>query len=197
MKAKEEELRVLVVDDHPVVRAGLRRLLEAEGYSVVGEAGSGEEGLRLAQELQPNLVVWDLAMPQGGLGPVRELKERAPQAKVLVVTVLDVREVMEEARRAGVDGVLSKGASCAELAQALRTLRQGRCFFLDSPQLSPREQEILQLIAAGLGNKEVAERLQISVKTVEAHLENLKGKLGLKSTAELRAWALRRPGSHV
>jgi len=183
---------VLIVDDHPVVREGLRRLILNQGVYVVGEAGTGQEGLRLAQDLQPDLIIWDLAMPGGGLGRLAELKTASPDSKVLVITVLDVAEVAGEAERAGADGIVSKGAPPEELVQALHTVLRGRRAFPKVSHLSPREEQIMVLLAEGLGNKEIAERLGVSTKTVESHLDNLKAKLGCTSTADLRARALRR-----
>ncbi|MBC7099532.1 response regulator transcription factor [Candidatus Bipolaricaulota bacterium] len=185
-------IRVLIVDDHPVVREGLARLLSRAGMYVVGEAGSGEEGVGLARGLSPQVVLWDLAMPGGGLAAIKRLREAAPQARILVLTALDDPLLSREAAAAGADGFLAKTCAPGELVAAVRACARGERVFPQGPELSPREEELLSLLSQGLSNREAAERLGISVKTVESHLENLKRKLGCKSTAELRARALRR-----
>ncbi|HHE47693.1 MAG TPA: response regulator transcription factor [Candidatus Acetothermia bacterium] len=185
-------IRVLIVDDHPVVREGLARLLARAGLTPVGEAASGEEGIRLARELQPDVVLWDLAMPGGGLPAIGKLKTAVPGVRVLVLTALDDPLLSREMARAGADGFLGKTCTPEELTRAVRACAQGIPFFPCLPELSPREERVLDLLAQGLSNRAIAERLGISVKTVESYLENLKRKLGCASTAELRARALRR-----
>ena len=185
-------IRVLIVDDHPVVRQGLARLLSQAGLNPVGEAATGEEGIRLAGELSPEVVLWDLAMPGGGLSAIERLRAAAPKARVLILTALDDPLLAREAARAGADGFLAKTCPPEELVEAVRACARGERCFPGLPRLSPREEELLGLLATGISNRELASRLGISVKTVESHLENLKAKLGCKSTAELRARALRR-----
>jgi len=137
-------------------------------------------------------VLWDLAMPGGGLAAIKRLREAAPQARILVLTALDDPLLSREAAAAGADGFLAKTCAPGELVAAVRASARGERVFPQGPELSPREEELLSLLSQGLSNREAAERLGISVKTVESHLENLKRKLGCKSTAELRARALRR-----
>jgi len=185
-------IRVLIVDDHPVVREGLARLLARAGLTPVGEAASGEEGIRLARELEPDVVLWDLAMPGGGLSAIGRLREAAPEARVFILTALDDPLLAREAARAGADGFLAKTCPPEELVEAVRACARGEACFPHLPCLSPREEEVLALLSQGLSNREIAERLAVSVKTVESHLEKLKEKLGCASTAELRARALRR-----
>jgi len=185
-------IRVLVVDDHPVVRQGLSHLLSQAGMEVVGEAASGEEGMALTRELAPDVVLWDLAMPGGGLSAIGKLKTAVPGVRVLVLTALDDPLLSREVARAGADGFLGKTCTPEELAQAVRVCAQGIPFFPRLPELSPREEKVLDLLAQGLSNRLIADKLGISVKTVESYLENLKRKLGCASTAELRARALRR-----
>ncbi|HIP99465.1 TPA: response regulator transcription factor [Candidatus Bipolaricaulota bacterium] len=187
-------IRVLIVDDHPLVRRGLARLLSRAGMEPVGEAANGEEGLRLARELEPDVVLWDLAMPGGGLGALEGLRGAAPGARVLVLTALDDPLLAREAARAGATGFLAKTCPPEELIAAVRACARGTHYFPRLPCLSPREEEVLAFLSQGLSNREIAARLGVSVKTVESHLEKLKGKLGCASTAELRARALRRPG---
>ena len=187
-------IRVLIVDDHPVVRQGLVRLLSRAGFEVVGEAAAGREGISLAKELSPDLVLWDLAMEGGGLGAVEKLKRAAPGARVLVLTALADPLLSREAVRAGADGFLAKTCPPDELVEAVRACARGEAVFPFGAELTPREEELLALLSAGLPNRRIAEELGISPKTVEAHLESLKRKLGCPSTAELKALAVRRLG---
>ncbi|HAZ30031.1 TPA: DNA-binding response regulator [Candidatus Acetothermia bacterium] len=187
-------IRVLIVDDHPVVREGLARLLAEAGIAVVAAARDGAEGARLAQEHRPDLVLWDLAMPGGGVAGLARLREAVPQCRVLVITALDDPWLAAEAARAGANGFLAKCSSPAELVAAVRDCVRGRPWHPSSPDLSPREGEVFALLSQGIPNRDIARRLGISVKTVESHLERLKDKLGCGSTAELRARAARRGG---
>ncbi|MCR4392462.1 MAG: response regulator transcription factor [Candidatus Acetothermia bacterium] len=184
-------IRVLIVDDHPIVREGLSRLLARRGLDVVGQAADGEEGTRLAAGLAPDVVVWDLAMPAGGVTGLSHLKRTAPGCRVLVVTALDDPWLAAEAARAGADGFLAKTASPEEFIAAIRACAEGRPAFPSVPELSPREEEVFALLGQGLANRDIAARLGISPKTVESHLERLKEKLGCASATELRALALR------
>lgn len=185
-------IRVLIVDDHPVVRAGLSRLLAREGIAVVGEAQTGEEGIALALELQPDVILWDLAMPGGGISGIPKLKAVAPEVRVMILTALDDPLLSREVMKAGADSFLAKTCHPDRLLAAVRACAQGKPHFPTFSPLSPREEELLALLSQGLTNREIAERLAVSVKTVENHIENLKAKLGLATTSELRALALRR-----
>lgn len=185
-------IRVLVVDDHPIVREGLVRLLAKAGIEVVGQAQDGGEGVRLAALLRPQVVLWDLAMPGGGFRGLANLANAAPEARVLVLTALDDPLLAREAARTGAAGFLAKTASPRELVAALNACAQGENAFPNLPELTPRERQVLSLLGEGLSNQEIADKLGISVKTVEAHLERLKGKFCCTSTAELRAQALKR-----
>lgn len=184
-------IRVLIVDDHPLVRDGLARLLAGHGIAVVGLAAEGGEGIRLARRERPDVVLWDLAMPAGGVTGLSHLKRTAPGCRVLVVTALDNPWLAAEAARAGADGFLAKTASAEEFIAAIRACAEGRPAFPSVPELSPREEEVFALLGQGLANRDIAVRLGISPKTVESHLERLKEKLGCASAAELRALALR------
>ncbi|QAA77174.1 MAG: hypothetical protein BIP78_1408 [Candidatus Bipolaricaulis sibiricus] len=187
-------IRILVVDDHPLVREGLARLLVGHGFAVVGLAADGEEGIRLAVREGADVILWDLAMPGGGLDGIARLKAAAPGSRLLAVTALDDPWLGAEAIRAGADGFLPKSSSPEELRRAILDSLAGRGPCPAPPPLSPREEEVFRLLGAGLGNQEIAQALGISVKTVETHLEALKGKLGCRTTAELRARALQRGG---
>ncbi|MCS7216811.1 MAG: response regulator transcription factor [Candidatus Bipolaricaulota bacterium] len=183
--------RVLVADDHPVVREGLRKLFARAGFRVVAEAQTGEEAQEKAAALRPDLVVWDLVMPGGGLQGLQGLRQRCPEAKVLVITALAAPTLAQEAVRAGAHGLVAKTANPEEILAAAHAVLRGELFLPKETPLTGREQEVLHLLGQGLRLGEIAERLQISAKTVESHLENLKAKLGCRSVPELRALALR------
>jgi len=181
---------VLVADDHPLVREGLRRLLFRAGFEVV-EAENGEEAIRKAEELGPRLVLWDLLMPGGSLEGLRRLREKVPEAKILVLTALDTPGLGEEVLRAGAQGLVEKTADPEEILRAIHAVLRGETLAPLEENLTAREEEILRLLAQGLRLAEIAEKLGISPKTVESHLEHLKEKLRCKSVPELRALALR------
>ncbi len=182
-------IRVLIVDDHALVREGLSRLLQRAGCCVVGEAFDAASGLALAEQHMPDVVLWDLIMPGGGLHSLRELPVGP---RVLVLTAVDDVLLASEVRRAGAHGYLPKTVSAQELVDAVVRVARGEPVFPPIPDLSPREMQVLELVSGGCSNCAIAKGLKISVKTVEAHLERLKEKLGKESTAELRAWAARR-----
>lgn len=182
---------VLIVDDHPLVRAGLRELLREAGFVVVGEASSAGEAERLARELQPDLVVWDWALPDGGREALVRFLGAFPGTRVLVVSAFLGPELACALREMGVQGVVSKTAAPGELLRAVEAVARGEGAFPEAAYLSPREREVLAFLRKGWGNAEIAEKLGISVKTVEGHIERLKRKLGCPSTAALRALAIR------
>ena len=208
-------MRILICDDHAVVRAGIRLILEQEaGFEIVGEAASGEELIAEAGRLRPDIVITDLSMPGlGGLEALPRVRQAAPEAKILVLTVHEDEAYFFRALEAGAAGYVLKGASAEELLAALRLVARegvpvphtlGQRLLAeytdrtkDSPppnyaQLSPREREVLSLVADGRMNKEIAERLSISVRTVERYRASIMNKLGLHNRAELVAYAVRR-----
>jgi two-component system response regulator NreC len=208
-------MRILICDDHAVVRAGIRLILEQEaGFEIVGEATSGEELIAEASRLRPDIVVTDLSMPGlGGLEAVPRVRQAAPEAKILILTVHEDEAYFFRALEAGAAGYVLKGASAEEFLAALHLVVQGGvpiprtlaqhllADYLDkaksSPasnhvQLSPRERDVLALVAEGSTNKEIAERLSISVRTVERYRASIMNKLGLHNRAELVAYAVRR-----
>lgn len=206
--------KVLICDDHAVVRAGLRLTLEKEkDFEVVGEAENAEQAIAQAVRYHPDLVLMDISMPGlGGLEAIPRLRAAVPEVKVLIVTVHDDEAYFFRALEAGAAGYVLKGASVGELLAALRLIIHGgvpiprklapRLFsdYLnrvedgmapDYQQLSPREREVLRLIARGNTNKEIAQELSISVRTVERHRSSIMKKIGLQNRAELVAYAVR------
>ncbi|MBI3976995.1 MAG: response regulator transcription factor [Chloroflexi bacterium] len=207
-------IRVLLAEDHDIVREGTRQLLERAGdLSIVGEAGDGEEAVRLAERLRPDVVVMDVRMPKmGGLEATRRIKGRHPTTKVLILSAYENDEYVLPLLEAGADGYLLKTTTGAELAQAIRTVHAGRTALdplvagkvvsrLTSRQhgyraegmavaLTGREVEVLQAAARGMANKEIAEALCISSYTVQVHLRNIFGKLGVDNRTEAVTYAL-------
>ncbi|HMQ52491.1 MAG TPA: response regulator transcription factor [Anaerolineae bacterium] len=207
-------IQILIADDHGVLRAGLRALLSAEeGIAVVGEAGDGPEALRLAALLEPDMVLLDLSMPGlSGIEVTRQLKKDRPCIHTLILTVHEDRTLLEEALHAGASGYILKKAVESELIDAIRAVSRGEMYVHPAmtrallsklasetapPQqehefLTPRETEVLQLIAQGHTNRQIAVLLNISIRTVESHRANLMGKLGLQSRVELVRYARER-----
>ncbi|HKB77133.1 MAG TPA: response regulator transcription factor [Myxococcales bacterium] len=207
-------LRVVLADDHALVRAGFRSLLEAlPGIQVVGEAADGREALRLIGELRPDLALIDIAMPGlNGLEVVGRAAKEQPRTRVIVVSMHAQDEYVRRALVAGAAGYMLKHADGKELEMAIRAVAAGETWLSPSVSkkvvaaysesarggakdplelLTGRQREILQLIAEGHSRKEIAQRLQLSVKTVESHRAQLAERLGTRSTAELVRWAVR------
>lgn len=198
-------LRVLVVDDHPVVRQGTRRILEEAGFEVVAEADTAERALELAEATRPQVVLADVRLPgTSGIELTAELRRRHPSVRVLVLSSYANPSYVKAALGAGSSGYMLKTASDEELVSAVRAVSLGATV-LDaavsaelvsdaSPTaraLTDRELEIVELVARGLASKDVAARLQVSKRTVDAHLSHLYTKLGVGSRVELVAWATR------
>ncbi len=204
----EPPVRVLLVDDHAVLRSGLRLLLEREeGLEPVGEAGSAEEALRALPRLTPDVVVIDIEMPGiGGLEGVTKIRERAPDAHLLVLSMHDQARDVRRAFDAGAHGYLPKAAADEDLVRAIRAVAAGERYVhpslgaaLASPkeaggpidELTAREREVLRLLALGHTNQEIAERLVVSVRTVESHRAHVMTKLRVSTRAGLVREALR------
>lgn len=209
-------IRVLVADDHVVVRQGIRHVLEGDpGLTVIGEAEDGSTTLAQAERARPDVVLLDLTMPgASGLDVVRRLRARLPDTKVLILSVHDDREYVLESVRAGAHGYLRKDSSPADIRQAIHAVHAGDSFFsppvarhlTDALQQAPRrgapgpaadlgaltgrEREVLARIARGLTNRETAGELGISVRTVEAHRDSLMRKLGIHTVAGLTRFAM-------
>lgn len=203
-------VRILLADDHPVFRQGLRALLEREKFDVVGEASDGLEAIAAAERLQPQVVVIDLAMPSlNGIDAVREIVKRAPRAKAVLLTMHTEEYHVLEALRAGAKACVSKSQAAEHLLQAIKDVCAGGVYLsphvsgavvqaylakteLPYDPLTPRERQVLQLIAEGKTTKETAAVLDVSVKTAETHRTNLMEKLDIHSTAGLVRYAIRR-----
>jgi two-component system, NarL family, response regulator NreC len=206
-------VKIVIADDHGVLRAGLRALLSAEpGFEVVGEAASGEEALRVAVERRPDIVLLDISMPGcGGLEAVKMLKEKLPRTHVLILTVHEDETLLRGAIRAGASGYIIKRAVESELIGAIHSVQRGdlyvhpgmtRALLQDSSRdaaprrgdgasLTRREVGVLRLLAQGYTNRQIAEELGLSERTSETHRANIMGKLGLKSRVDLVRWAAR------
>lgn len=207
----ERPTRVLVADDHAIVRTGIRHVLESEpGFTVVGEAANGEEALALARSLQPDVVVLDISMPgESGLQVTQELRRLAPESRVLILSMHDNTEYVREGLRAGAHGYILKDTAATELRDAIHAVRRGESYF--SPpiarrlsdvvrgaaeeedllgQLTARERQVLVGVARGRTNREIALELGISHRTVETHRESLMRKLGIRTVAGLTRIAL-------
>jgi DNA-binding NarL/FixJ family response regulator len=196
--------RVVLVDDHSVVRAGLRHLLESDDtVSVVGEAATAAEGVKRAAELQPDLVILDVSMPgASGLAVIGRLREVSASSRVLILSMHADAEYVREADRLGAAGYLLKDDAATELPDAIATMRRGERYVSaklatvssagrpsDQP-LTPRERDVLRGIARGQTNKEIASDLKISHRTVETHRENIMRKLAVHSVAGLTRYAI-------
>ncbi|HEY1852269.1 MAG TPA: response regulator transcription factor [Candidatus Binataceae bacterium] len=209
----DEAIRVLIADDHRVLIGSLRALLEHHGFEIVGEATTGEEALAIAAKVHPHVIVMDLEMPgTGGLAAAHRMKQAAPAAKVLILSAHDDEsDVLEALNEAGVAGYLVKSDAPEELISAVRSVAVGKRYLssaiapiilgqLKKPRLpgasnqsrlTLRELEVLRLLSDGSTSKDIAQRLGISPKTAQAHRENIKNKLGLRSTAEMVRYAIK------
>jgi len=209
-----ERQRIVIAEDHTILREGLRALIAADpDFEVVGEAGDGYEAVRSAERLNPHLVLMDLSMPRmNGMDAIREIRRRAPETKIVVLTVHKTEEYILATLKAGADGYVLKDATREELLMAVRNVISGKRYispgisekviegYLDGRKdikprtswetLTHREREILKLIAEGHRNREIADYLCISVKTVEKHRANLMEKLDLHNVQALTTFAI-------
>ena len=208
-----DKIRLLLVDDHDIVRAGLRMLFLAEpDMAIVGEVGSGAAALQAVQELHPDVVLMDVAMPgMSGIEATRRIKELHPDTAVLALTMYEDEQYFFQMLDAGASGYVPKRAAADELVSAIRVVSQGNVFLYPSvarllvsdflkraeaeqPEseelLTPREREVLTFIAEGRTNRQIAEALVISVKTVDRHRENIMRKLNLHNRVELVKYAI-------
>lgn len=211
------QVRIIIADDHEIMRKGLRALLEARPeWQVISEASTGREAVEKAKELQPNVAVLDIGMPElNGLEATRHIVHESPQTQVLILTMHESEQMVRDVLDAGARGYVLKSDAARDLVNAVDALSQHRTFFssrisdillqayLHGPErplqpqasartrLTAREREIVQLLAEGKSNKEVANALNISVKTAETHRTNIMNKLDLHSISELVRYAVR------
>jgi two-component system response regulator DevR len=206
------KIRVLIIDDFPLVREGLAAALAIDpGFEVLGQGSDAEEGLRMARELRPDVVLLDLRMPEGGgIALLERLREELPETRALVVTASEKAETLLDAVAAGAAGYVTKRVSARELRHAVVTVYSGGSIITPTlaghllreysqvsrgepmhvrPLLGQREQEVLKLVAQGCTDREVGTRLYISPRTVQNHLARIREKTGLRRRSELAAWA--------
>lgn len=207
-------MRVLLVDDHALFRDGVRSLLGARGVEVVGEAGDGERAVEAALRLRPDVVLMDITMPgMDGLEATRAIKAKAPEIKIVMLTVSDEDRTLFEAIKSGAQGYLLKNLQAAEFFELLQGVERGEAPItrglagrileefsrrldvaaaVPQDELTEREREVLQAVSGGASNREVAAALHISENTVKFHMKNILDKLHLRSRAEVVAYAARR-----
>lgn len=208
------DIKVLIADDHRIMRHGLRSLLAMhEGITVLDEAENGRDAVRLAKELLPDIVIMDVAMPElNGIEATNQIVALSPQVRVIALSMYYDRQLVSKMLEAGASGYLLKDCAAEELVEAIRTVFKGGTYLgrkiepivvrdyvqhLKAPEtaktstLTSREREVLQLIAEGKSTKDIAARLYVSAKTVETHRRNIMQKLGFDSIAELTKYAIR------
>lgn len=201
--------RLLLADDHTLVRQGLVTFLERQGFQVVGEASDGQEALRLAAKTQPDVAILDISMPLlNGVDAARELKKSSPKSKIILLTKHEEDQYVTEALRVGVRGYVLKSQVGSDLVSAIQEVCRGSIYLspsishavvdaylskrdVPSDPLSARERQVLQLIGEGKSTKEVAVQLGVSVKTAESHRARLMRKLDIHETASLVRYAIR------
>lgn len=207
-------IRILLADDHLIVRDGIRALLEKESdFKVIGEAANGREAVQLAGSLRPEAVVMDIAMPDlNGIEATRQLLAQAPHLRIIALSMHADKRFVAEMLQAGAAGYLQKNCAFKNLANAIRTVMSGQVYLspaitgvvvegfkrqlqVEEPEekriLSPKEREVLQLLAEGSSTKEIADVLGVSGKTVDTHRQHIMDKLALRSIAELTKYAIR------
>lgn len=210
------KLRIIIADDHSIIRQGIRSLIESEpGWELCGEAADGRAAVALAQEVVPDIALLDITMPElNGIDAARAIRVRCPRTRILVLTMHDSETLAEEVLNAGAQGYVLKSDASEQLPQAIREVAAGKRFLtsrisalqqsallhggalpskdpFSSLKLTPREREIVQLLAEGKTNKQVADALGISTGTVDTHRKNINAKLQFHSTAELVRYAIR------
>jgi DNA-binding NarL/FixJ family response regulator len=212
----QKNIKIVIAEDHTILREGLKALLISDPqFDIIGEAADGREAVRCVEKLRPDLILMDLSMPRmSGMEAIREIKNRHPQTRIIALTVHKTDEYLHTTLQAGADGYVLKDATHAELVLAIKNVIKGKSYLspgvsekviegylegresvaTDSPweTVSPREREVLKLIAEGYKNKEIAADLCISLKTVEKHRANLMKKLDLHNAAALTVYAMQK-----
>ncbi len=209
------DTKVLLVDDHAILREGLKMVLDAQpGITVVGEAENGREALDLVEELHPDVVVMDIAMPQmNGAEATRQIKRRFPQTRVVILTMHENQQYLMQIVNAGATGAVLKRSAGSELVTAVNAAARGESFFSpsmasmllqdyrvrlqrdesdDVDMFTEREREVLQLVAEGKTNKEISDLLTVSIKTVQTHRAHIMEKLGAHDRTDLVRYAMRK-----
>lgn len=202
-------IRILLVDDHPIIRAGLRALLEREGFTIVGEADDGIQAIALAGEQLPDIALVDFDMPRmNGIVAAPRLREASPATRLVMLTMYTDRQYVIGALRAGYQGFVIKNQAVSDLVHAIRVVHAGEHYLspgisatlvdaFTQPQkanghtLTPREQQVLRLVAEGKSTRDAAQALRISVKTAESHRTRIMAKLEIHDTASLVRYAIR------
>jgi DNA-binding NarL/FixJ family response regulator len=201
--------RVLLADDHAIVRNGIKHILIQEGFAVVGEASNGREAVQMTKGLLPDVAILDFSMPLlNGIDAARQIREVAPRTKTLLLTMYKDESYVLRALRAGINGYVVKTQAAPDLVEAIRSILHGGLYLSpvisesvvkaaliqnerELDPLTPREREVLQLIAEGKSNKQISRELEMSVKTVDSHRRNLMVKLDIHETAGLVRYAIR------
>lgn len=207
---RKEQIEVMVADDHLLVRQALQSLLDRKGFKVVGTAADGQEAVQMAEELQPDIAVVDLMMPvMNGINAARQISRVSPDTKTILLTMYNEGRYAVEALRAGIKGFVLKTQAAEDLTRAIQEVMEGGTYLsptvspavvdaylgrteYPSDPLTPREREVLQLIAEGKTTRKTAEILGISMKTVETHRSRIMEKLDIHDTANLVRYAIRR-----
>lgn len=205
-----QRVRILVADDHQIVRQGIKTILDREGFDIVGEACDGGEAVSRAMELRPDLVVLDIGMPvMTGIEAAAEIRKAVPSAKLILLTVHIEHRYVVEALKSGVRGYVLKSRASGELVEAVHEVLDGRMYLSpgvsqtvveaylqqntgENESLTPRELQVLQLVAEGKTTKEIATSLGVSVKTADSHRSNIMHKLSVHTVADLVRYAIRR-----
>ena len=210
----ENDVKILLVENHTIVREGLRTLLEEKGYAVIGEAEDGRTGAQMASELDPDVVVMDISLPLlSGIEATRRIHKEKPEVKIIMLTIHDEETYIYKSLEAGASGYLVKDTASKDLLDAINAVLEGGLYLSpnfppeyletymkmvrsgkkadDFSRLTNREREILQAIAEGYTSKQIAEQLFISVKTVENHRANIMNKLNIHDTASLVRYAIK------
>jgi len=201
--------RVLLADDHAIVRNGIKHILVQEGFTVVGEAANGRDAVQMAKELRPDIAILDFSMPLlNGIDAAPQIRDVSPRTKILLLTMYKDEAYVLRALRAGINGYVVKTQAAADLVEAIRSIVHGGLYLSpvisesvvkaalmrnerELDPLTPREREVLQLIAEGKSNKQISQDLGMSVKTVDSHRRNLMVKLDIHETAGLVRYAIR------
>lgn len=210
LNAVERPVRVLVVDDHEIVRQGLKSVLNREGFEIVGEASDGRQAVAQALELQPDLIVMDIGMPvMTGIEASAEIRKAVPSTRLILLTMHSENGYVLEALRSGIRGYVLKSRAAVELMEAIGEILKGKIYLSpgisqtvveaylqqngsESESLTRRELQVLQMVAEGKTTKEIAASLGVSVKTADSHRSNIMHKLNLHSVADLVRYAIRR-----